>query len=125
VQAVSKLRDRVLALIAIEDAPRYLPSVEACALQALRISLAEVAGGVRLSLAVHYQTASRAREGSDCLGSQAAELTVQMPVLSSWLARAQFREGTASGQLDAGVHGSEVEKLFSELGWALRRARRA
>jgi hypothetical protein len=125
VQGVSKLRDRVLALIAIEDAPRYLPSVAACALQAVRISFADGADSPRLSLAAHYETATRAREAGACLASAATELGAQMPVLSSWLARAQAGEGGASAQLTMGVNSNDIEKLFNELAWALRSARRA
>jgi hypothetical protein len=125
VQGVSKLRERAIALIAIEDAARYLPSVDACALQAVRISFADGADSPRLSLAAHYETASRARGARNCLGSLASELAAQMPVLSSWLVRAAANEGGASAQLNMGVNSNDIEKLFNELAWAIRAARRA
>jgi hypothetical protein len=125
VQAASRLKDRVLALITIEDAPRYLPKVDACALQAVRISFADGGGSPRLTLVAHYKSASLASEAGACLRGLEAELGAQMPLLSSWLSRAQLTAGGSSAQLTLGVNSNDIEKLFGELAWALRSARRA
>jgi hypothetical protein len=125
VQAVSRLRDRVLALITIEDAPRYLPRLDACELQALRISVADAGGSPRMTLAAHYKTASLANDAPACLQKLHPELGAQMPTLLAWLARAQVSEGSGSSQLSTGVNSNDIEKLFNELAWALRSARRA
>jgi murein L,D-transpeptidase YcbB/YkuD len=124
VQAVSRLRDRVLTLITIEDAARYLPQLDTCELQALRISVADSGGSPRLTLAAHYKTASLANDAPACLQKLDRELA-QLPTLLAWLARAQVSEGGASAQLSMGVNSNDIEKLFNELAWALRSARRA
>jgi hypothetical protein len=125
VQAVSRLRDRVLTLITIEDAARYLPQLETCELQALRISVADSGGSPRLTLAAHYKTASLANDAPACLQRLGPELGAQLPTLLAWLVRAQVGEGGASAQLSTGVNSNDIEKLFNELAWALRSARRA
>ena len=122
VQAASRLRERVTALITIEDAARYLPEVEACALQALRISFSDGGDGPRMTLAAHYKTASLAAEAGGCL--RGLEAGAQMPTLISWLSRAQTSSGSGA-QLTLAVSSNDIEKLFGELAWALRSARRA
>lgn len=125
VQAASRLRERALAVITIEDAPRYLPNVDNCALQALRISFADGGASPRLTLVAHYKTASLASEAGACLRGLPAELGTQMPLFSSWLSRAQVTGSGTSAQLTLGVNSNDIEKLFGELAWALRNARRA
>jgi len=125
VQAVSRLRDRVLTLITIEDAARYLPQLDSCELQALRISVADAGAGPRMTLAAHYKTASLANDAAACLQKVGPEVGDQMPTLLAWLARAQVGEGSGSAQLTIGVNSNDIEKLFNELAWALRSARRA
>lgn len=125
VQAASSLRERVISVIAIEDAARYVPEVDACSLQSLRISVAATGASPRMTLAAQYKTAALASAAPACLRAIGGELSAQMPTFMAWLARAEVREGNASAQLSMGVNSNEIEKLFSELAWALRSARRA
>jgi hypothetical protein len=125
VSRASQLRDRAFVDLWIEDAPRYLPGVEACALQALRVSFAESAGAHRMLLTAHYKTGSAAREGAACWRALDVGPEVPWKTIASWLARAEAGEGTFGVRLNLGVTSDDIQRLFDELAWALRSARRA
>ena len=125
VAEASQLRERVFVLLSLEDAPRYLPRTEACALQALRVSIAESGDAPRIALTAHYKTASLANAAPACLRNLPPELRESMPTILGWLAQATAHERASSAQLTTGVTSEEIQKLFDELAWALRTARRA
>jgi hypothetical protein len=127
VRSASKLRERAFVDIWMEDAPRYLPGVEACALQALRVSLTDAASGQRMLLSAQYKTGSAARAGAACwraLDANADARHGQWKTIASWLARAESSEGFGV-QLNLGVTSDDIQRLFDELAWALRSAKRA
>jgi hypothetical protein len=124
VTGMSRLRERVVLVVSIEDAARYLPSLQACALQALRVSIAASGDRPQLSVRGDYKAASFANAAPACLrglGGDAAQLTV----LIAWLSRAESAAGSYSTKLNSGVTSEEIQQLLDELAWALRTAGRA
>jgi hypothetical protein len=123
VRSASQLRERAFVDLWIEDAPRYLQGVEACGLQALRISIAAGGSGHRMLLTAQYKTASAARGAPACWRD--ADADASWKAIASFLARAEAGEGTFGAQLTLGVTSDDIQRLFDELAWALRSARRA
>jgi hypothetical protein len=121
VASLSRMREHVVVLLTIEDAARYLAVVQPCALQSLRVSVAESGGRYRMTMNAHYRAASFAERAPSCLralGAGAAEISN----LVDWLARAQSAPGSFSASLQLEVTNDDVEDLLDELSWALRSA---
>jgi hypothetical protein len=124
VAGMSRLRERVVMVLSIEDAARYLPGLQACALQALRVSVAASGDRPQLSVRGDYKAASFAKAAPECLrglGGDAAQLSG----LVAWLSRAESAAGSYSTKLNIGVTSAEIQQLLDELAWALRNAGRA
>jgi hypothetical protein len=121
VASLSRMREHVVVLLTIEDAARYLPVVQPCALQSLRVSVAESGGRYRMTVNAHYRAASVADRAPSCLralGAGAAEISN----LVDWLARARSAPGSFSASLQLEVTNDDVEELLDQLAWALRSA---
>jgi hypothetical protein len=124
VDGLSRLRKRVILSLAIEDAARYLPSLPACGLEALRVSVATTGRGQRLSVRAEFETASAARDAPKCLRAL-GEAAAPLSRLVAWLTQAEVVAGSFSTQYNAGVTSGEIQELLDELAWALRNAGRA
>jgi hypothetical protein len=124
VDSLSRLRKRVVFALAIEEVSRYVPVLSACALQALRVSIAStVADSHRMSLQAEYETSNAARESPRCfagLGDRAAPLSA----LVAWLAQAPSTPGSFSAHFNSGITNDEIQALLDELAWVLRSAGR-
>jgi hypothetical protein len=124
VDSLSRLRKRVVFALAIEEVSRYVPVLSACALQALRVSIASTAADTqRMSLRAEYETSTAARESPECfagLGDRAAPLSA----LVAWLARAPSTPGSFTTHFNSGITNDEIQALLDELAWVLRSAGR-
>jgi hypothetical protein len=121
VASLSRMREQVVVLLTIEDAARYLPVLQPCALQSLRVSVAESGSRSRMTVNAHYRAASFADRAPSCLralGDGAAAISD----LVDWLARAQSAPGSFSASLQLEVTNDDVEELLDQLAWALRSA---
>lgn len=124
VERMSHMRKRVVILLAIEDAARYLPALQTCALQALRLSVAADGDGYRMALTAHYEAESFAHHAPTCLRAL-DERAAQLSSVVEWLARARNTPGSYSAGLTMGMTHENIAKLLEELAWALRSAERA
>jgi hypothetical protein len=118
---LSSMRERVALALTIEDAGRYLPGLQACALQALKLSVATNGDSGRLNLTAYYRAASSAKAAHACLRGPGAG-AAQLSGLVDWLGRAESAQGRDSTHLEIGVTSAEIEQLLNALAWALRSA---
>jgi len=121
---MSRLHARAYFALTIEDASRYLPGVDTCALQALRLSLKSNGRGTnRLDLTADYRSALYATGASACFrGLQQGGS--QLSILANWLARAQGSSSGYTRKLQIGITSGDVEQLIDALSWSIRTARR-
>ncbi len=123
VQDASRLRKRVFILLTIDDAPRYLPAVSKCALQGVRLSLADQGDTQRISLYAEYETLTAARAARQCLDRLGDGATPDAELLG-WLARAQVAADSSATQLSSEVTNAQIQSLLDGLAWVLRTAGR-
>lgn len=119
VQEASRLRKRVILLVTVDDAPRYLSGASKCALEAFRLSIATQGDRQRISLHADYETSAAARAAAQCLHPVGGGAAPDSELLG-WLARAQVAPDSSSTRLTTEVSNAQIQSLLDGLAWVLR-----
>lgn len=117
VAELSKTRRGVLLLLELHAVDRYLPALQPCGLQSLRIS---VSVAQRLSVRARYASASQAAEAGTCL-TRLSGASSELRLLRELLGRASPARHDELSLLNTGVTHEEIARLLDELCWSLRR----
>lgn len=125
IESLSRMRKRVMFVVSIEAAARYLPILARCSLQGLHVSIASTpADTQRMSLRADYETATAAGVAPECLQTLGKRIE-PLSRIAGWLAQASSEPGSFSTQLNVGVTNAEIQSLLDELAWTLRSAGRS
>jgi hypothetical protein len=119
VREASRLRKRVIILLTIDDAARYLPGASKCSLEAFRLSIAAQGDTQRISLRADYETSAAARAAAQCLRPVEGGSAPDSELLG-WLARAQVLPDSSTTQLSTEVMNAQIQSLLDGLAWVLR-----
>ncbi len=124
IMRMSWIQSPVVLRLTVEDARRFLPGLDRCALQALSLSVSAGAGGApRAALISHYESASSANQSRACLRALPAG-GAQLSLLVEWLATSRGRPDSYSRKLKKRVTRDQFRQLIEELAWAFRAAGR-